>query len=257
MIRCRNCGAEYDNNEDRCPYCGADNHAFSVKKHEGRVKRLNNERFFWKNLPEWAAGKGRKLTVYFFIALVIISIVGAGITYSVSVIKQKQEYRIKRESAKELEALYKEADYQGIYEYMDGFEYRYSSEFDKYYIVYRLQQYVEYALNVSTDNDEGYRRWIIENNKKDAFYDISYMVDIFYECMESEDNLYMYGEEAAIEYYRDYAYSYIYDAYGIDKEEVCRIIAYEGGLIPYNKKNIEDSLSEKAFSVLADKFGLR
>ena len=25
MIICKNCGAEYDDEQDRCPYCGGDN----------------------------------------------------------------------------------------------------------------------------------------------------------------------------------------------------------------------------------------
>ena len=34
MIICKNCGAEYDDEQDRCPYCGGDNFGKSVQLHE-------------------------------------------------------------------------------------------------------------------------------------------------------------------------------------------------------------------------------
>ena len=40
MIICKNCGAEYDDEQDRCPYCGGDNFGKSVQVHEDMMNEL-------------------------------------------------------------------------------------------------------------------------------------------------------------------------------------------------------------------------
>jgi uncharacterized membrane protein YvbJ len=34
MITCDNCGAQYDEEADKCPYCGSDNFGKAVQEHE-------------------------------------------------------------------------------------------------------------------------------------------------------------------------------------------------------------------------------
>ena len=42
MIICKNCGAEYDDEQDRCPYCGGDNFGKSVQVHEDMMNVKKN-----------------------------------------------------------------------------------------------------------------------------------------------------------------------------------------------------------------------
>ena len=58
MIICKNCGAEYDDEQDRCPYCGGDNFGKSVQVHEDMMNELEREKKRWKEMPEKVAGKG-------------------------------------------------------------------------------------------------------------------------------------------------------------------------------------------------------
>lgn len=44
MIICKNCGAEYDDEQDRCPYCGGDNFGKSVQVHEDMMNELEREK---------------------------------------------------------------------------------------------------------------------------------------------------------------------------------------------------------------------
>ena len=53
MIICKNCGAEYDDEQDRCPYCGGDNFGKSVQVHEDMMNELERE----KKTVEGNAGK--------------------------------------------------------------------------------------------------------------------------------------------------------------------------------------------------------
>ena len=52
MIICKNCGAEYDDEQDRCPYCGGDNFGKSVQVHEDMMNELEREKKRWKEMPE-------------------------------------------------------------------------------------------------------------------------------------------------------------------------------------------------------------
>ena len=47
MIICKNCGAEYDDEQDCCPYCGGDNFGKSVQVHEDMMNELEREKKRW------------------------------------------------------------------------------------------------------------------------------------------------------------------------------------------------------------------
>lgn len=72
MIICKNCGAEYDDEQDRCPYCGGDNFGKSVQVHEDMMNELEREKKRWKEMPEKVAGKGMSWTAKLGIAAVMM-----------------------------------------------------------------------------------------------------------------------------------------------------------------------------------------
>ena len=51
MIVCNNCGASYEDDEPRCPYCGGDNFGRSVQMHEDAVNELKREKRQWEEKP--------------------------------------------------------------------------------------------------------------------------------------------------------------------------------------------------------------
>ena len=57
MIICKNCGAEYDDEQDRCPYCGGDNFGKSVQLHEDMINELKREKRQWEK--KWLAKECR------------------------------------------------------------------------------------------------------------------------------------------------------------------------------------------------------
>ena len=75
MIICKNCGAEYDDEQDRCPYCGGDNFGKSVQLHEDMINELKREKRQWEKMPEKVAGKGMSWTAKLGVAAVILSLI--------------------------------------------------------------------------------------------------------------------------------------------------------------------------------------
>ena len=49
MITCDNCGAQYDEEADKCPYCGSDNFGKAVQEHEDIINGLNREKVIWNS----------------------------------------------------------------------------------------------------------------------------------------------------------------------------------------------------------------
>ena len=96
MIICKNCGAEYDDEQDRCPYCGGDNFGKSVQVHEDMMNELEREKKRWKEMPEKVAGKGMSWTAKLGIAAVIMVAVICIIVFIVSSISHKVSYRVEQ-----------------------------------------------------------------------------------------------------------------------------------------------------------------
>ena len=140
MIICKNCGAEYDDEQDRCPYCGGDNFGKSVQVHEDTIHDLEREKRQWEKMPEKVAGKGMSWTAKLGIAAVIMVAVICIIVFIVSSISHKVSYRVEQKNLEKLESLYQSGDYEGICEYLKTVEYTYQSYFDKYTEIAGMQR---------------------------------------------------------------------------------------------------------------------
>ena len=238
MIICKNCGAEYDDEQDRCPYCGGDNFGKSVQVHEDTIHDLEREKRQWEKMPEKVAGKGMSWTAKLGIAAVIMVAVICIIVFIVSSISHKVSYRVEQKNLEKLESLYQSGDYEGICEYLKTVEYTYQSYFDKYTEIAGMQRY----LNYLNDEDDSYLQWIVENDKADALSNISYIVSILNEC-----------QEAADAYYKEYCYDYMKEHYEISEDEIKSCIDKAGGLNYDNKDQITEALQELAIDRLKNK----
>ena len=213
MIICKNCGAEYDDELDRCPYCGGDNFGKSVQVHEDMMNELEREKKRWKEMPEKVAGKGMSWTAKIGIAAVIMVAVICIIVFIVSSISHKVSYRVEQKNLEKLESMYQSGDYEGICEYLKTVEYTYQSYFDKY----------------------------------------TEIVSIVNECQEAADAYYKYEEEDAVAYYKEYCYDYMKEHYEISEDEIKSCIDKAGGLTYDDKDQITEALQKLAISRLKDK----
>ena len=127
MIICKNCGAEYDDEQDRCPYCGGDNFGRSVQVHEDMMNELKREKRQWEKMPEKVAGKGMSWTAKLGIAAVIMVAVICIIVFIVSSISHKVSYRVEQKNLEKLEsecdtALWQIDDRMYAKEYEDDYD---------------------------------------------------------------------------------------------------------------------------------------
>lgn len=249
MIICKNCGAEYDDEQDRCPYCGGDNFGRSVQLHEDMMNELKREKRQWEKMPEKVAGKGMSWTARLGIGTVIAVVIICIIVFIASSISRKVSYQVEQKNLEKLESLYQSGDYEGICEYLKKVGHTYQSYFDKYTEVERMQRY----LNNLHDEDDSYLQWIVKNDKADALSNIDYIVGILSECQEAADAYYKYEEEDAVTYYTEYCYDYMKEHYEISEDEIKSCIDEAGGLTYDDKDQITEALQKLAISRLKDK----
>lgn len=118
MITCDNCGAQYDEEADKCPYCGSDNFGKAVQEHEDIINGLNREKEHLEQMPKKAAKKGKSLVAKLLIGLIVLVIVIAAYEGISAIVNRKVSYHAKQRHSQKMETLYQEGDYAGILRYM-------------------------------------------------------------------------------------------------------------------------------------------
>ena len=252
MITCDNCGAQYDDEADKCPYCGSDNFGKIVQEHEDIVNGLNREKEHLEQLPKNAAKKGRSLMTRLLIGLVVLVVIAVVYEAISAVATRKISYHSMQRHTKKLESMYQQEDYAGIYHYMKKKDLLYRNGYDKYSDIANMERYFEEYMDYM---DEGYRSWIVKNGMWDSIYDVTYVIQVLSQCQLKEDERYKYGDEAAVAYYRQKSYEYLKEHYGITQEETDQLIEDAGGFLAddYERtRQIQENMQKLAYKKLKE-----
>ena len=131
MKVCPNCGAEYQEQEESCPYCGFANEQFVQKQHEGRRKLLKRQREEILNLPKSIPKKSvRYLAIGGLILLGIFLLVVLAVFVG-SKIKGSYEENQEQKNIAIMEEYLAQGDFEGLYEFYKELPYAYGV-YDKY-----------------------------------------------------------------------------------------------------------------------------
>lgn len=247
MILCKNCGAEYEEELDRCPYCGGDNFGKSVQVHEDTIQELEREKQRWETMPDKVAKKGMSLTAKLVIAGIILVGLICMVVFAVTAVSRKVSYQREQENLKKMDAMYEEADYEGICNYMEKIKNPYSHIYEKYKLIEEMQMYVS-----ENRAQEDMIEYAVSNDKPDALFHVKDLVRVLLKCAESEKDDYRYDEKEAVEYYRNYCYSYMEEHYGIGSEEVESCLADVDSLTDDNEDEIVGTLQKLALEYLKE-----
>ena len=249
MIVCNNCGASYEDDEPRCPYCGGDNFGRSVQMHEDAVNELKREKQQWEEKPQRAAKTGMSMT-----AKVLITAIVAGLLLSAGAfagIRIHAAASGSREQAmqEKLEKMYQQQDYSGICTYLEKHNELYDKAFRKYRLVEKLENY---TANYVITPDGKYLEQLIRTGKPDELDDVRYITDALVICQESEDADYKYEEQEAVAYYREYCYTYLKEHYALTEEEIQKVMAGYDPADEENQSNLVQEMQKRAFAHLTE-----
>ena len=249
MIICKNCGAEYDDEQDRCPYCGGDNFGKSVQVHEDTIHDLEREKRQWEKMPEKVAGKGMSWTAKIGIAAILLVIIICIITFISTFFSRKISYRQDQKNLRALESMYQEGDYEGIYQYVRTMDNSYNTYYDKYTNIEKMQAGVR---NLEPEKKERLD-WIRKEDKPEFLNNIDYLIRVLRMCQEAEDASYKYAEQDAVAHYREICYKYLWENYNITEEEVLTYAMEAGGLDYDNEFSIAGGLKRLALDHIKEK----
>lgn len=122
MMKCQNCGAEYDAAMRACPYCGAENTELAQKELEDKLDRIHYQTKNLKNLPAQMVNRFTKRALKILpmiLAVVLVGglLIGTGKAIA-TYIDNKSEPARRQKHLEQLVTLADAGEYEALQEYM-------------------------------------------------------------------------------------------------------------------------------------------
>ncbi|MBR0343181.1 MAG: zinc-ribbon domain-containing protein [Oscillospiraceae bacterium] len=232
MVTCGNCGAQYDENEKVCPYCGAENVPVSIKEQSDYLQGISRKKALLNTvIPQEKAKRAEKKVHRTALVLVAFFLLFALMAAGYSIVRTKQKRYNQQEALRILEEYYVNNDYEGMYEYYWGHDDLYSATYDKYeklcdvYHYYSNgNRYLEEDLSYIKQYGDGAVDWT-----DNIGYDLSCFFRALWLLDELEDNGYIYNEKAGADYLKEMTLSVLKQTCLLSDNEIQEGLSrYEG-----------------------------
>jgi len=257
MIKCHNCGAEFAANERSCPYCGAENIAFTEKEFQEKIESKNEEIAKELSKPQRFVAAVKKYIVLIIIVIVaIIAIVFA--RYEYLKIQQEPTYEVSEKFIPELQEAVDNKDYDKV----ASIVYDNNLWSGKYVAYSQLSEvYDEYASLLKNEqkameNASSSMTYLSEDTRVmsvsiDASYAIEYGLRTIWFADDILAKNTSYGTEENIVEIRDMAYEKL-THWGVDKETIVTLIEdlKENGSSIADDDSLISKCGEKAAEII-------
>ena len=203
MITCRNCGAQYDDKEKVCPYCGAENVDVSIQEQNDYLQNVKKKKELLNTIvPQEKARRAEKKVHKVALVLAAFFVIFVLLAAGYSIVRMRQKRYEQQEALRVLEEYYVNNDYEGMYEYYWNHDDLYSATYDKYYKLSEIYHYyssgiayLEDDLSFAKQGEEYQVDW-----SENVGYDLSCLFKALYLIEELKSNGYVYNEEAGAEF---------------------------------------------------------
>lgn len=129
---CPKCGAEFDDLNIRCPFCGFYNDDLALKQEESEMEELRSRHeTVMKKMPQALVIKNRRRILSAMVAAVIfiiVAVIAGSIIYNIS---ERAKYAAKQKFIARLEEMYQNGEYDELFDAYYGKGY-YGASFGKY-----------------------------------------------------------------------------------------------------------------------------
>lgn len=196
---CKNCGAQIDEIDLLCPYCGTENEKLAKKLHE---KDLQLYKFKMEDLAYEPKRKLKKTTRYLLtgatalvgIFLVFLIISWMSSSYAAKHSLDKQENRLKK-----LEVYYEDGKYAKMYEYLEDIG-EYGATYEKYYRIGLMNDQMGWRIEAVESQSEYAKEAVVEVTVDDVAVAMGYVIEELVEIKQWEAEAYIYNEQEGAEY---------------------------------------------------------
>ncbi len=165
MKECTNCGANYQKDMDKCPYCGMQNRNVIEKKHKRKVAQLNRDKNMIKKLPEIIPKKSTRYLVIGVSILVVVFLIVFLFAVIFKQISVRMERNQEEKNIEKMEEYLVADDYAGLADFCNEIPYS-RAVYDKYYEVVDLYSYYEELKRhldiISAYGGEAYKELILD-----------------------------------------------------------------------------------------------
>ena len=210
---CPNCGAEIDEKTVVCPYCDFEIELNAKKEQKEYIADLKEKKKDLQNVPLRKAKKAEKKTNHIFKVFIILFIIITLISTVFVVVKSKNGLKKQNETLAKLEEYYNSYDFDSMKELLDKTENSYSATFEKYTISARL-------YTVSLWQIEDYEKVRKNSNEWYVAESLRYIFETLSDMKGYEDDGYKYGEEKAVEYFKELYYKCLNESYMLADDEI-------------------------------------
>lgn len=227
---CNSCGAKYDKEALRCPYCYSENGILAKKIRQDMLASYDTEaKEMEVTVPKQAVRMWTKQFIKVLPAIVIFAVVATVIAIFAGRISADREYNVKQANLQKMEELFAEEDWKALCEYYYGHDDVYSTEFEKYREM--IQAYTWYEMFTETlDEIEDLETLEFDSDERKQELYLSWISTALSNVQQalstcksySEDNSFRGNEKKLETIYQECAD--ILSAYGCSKEEIEQLV---------------------------------
>lgn len=257
MIKCGNCGASFASNEKYCPYCGAENTAYTELEYQKKVEATHEEIARELSKPQRFVAAVRKYLLFIIIAIVaVIGIIFA--CYAYFKVTDEPTYEVSTEYIDELEAAVAAKDYDKVLDYVYNKQ-LFSGKYEAYANL--AEVYDEYISVVENEekalNDANPDTYFMTEDTREMVVAInaSYAIEYSLRTIWFADDILAkntaYGTEDNIAELRDMAYEKLYH-WELDDATINELIddLKENGSSIADDDSLISKCGEKAASII-------
>ena len=240
---CSSCGAEYEDEQLKCPFCNAENEVEAFIRHVDKVNNYKKEEARLWRLPGMARAKTGRILLLLLICFLLGILLASVIGIQVAKQRDKKEYEKNEKALSVLEQLYLEGDYDKIEAYINENR-SYSSLLKKYNEVAIVNRSYRETKNIDSVIKDAIQMDYYEGN-------FSYCIGNLFGMLESCDYYlkddYDYGNDEAMNYYKEQATLLLKNKFAFTDEEILKFLALK------NEENGMKSAAELSYRRLTEK----
>lgn len=222
-MECPNCGAQLEENQRLCPYCGYENTEVAMREQESFIQSIYRKTAELFNIPERIVRKTVKKIIKVVIVLFIFFIVMMiGKTVWIK-IENENALKHQNENLDKLEEYYQNKEYDKMNDYLLTIEDAYESVYEKYDMVSSLYRSFNETQNFLKQDIK-----LGGKNSPEIFGGyISQYVEILNKIAILEDGGFAYGEKEALLFYREEVMKELKNVMKLSDEEIEEACGYE------------------------------
>lgn len=218
MIRCQNCGAEYEGSLRQCPYCQAANEAAVEREHAQALEKIERETRELVHLPKRLvdrfSSRAVKVMILVLAATLVLGLGGVLIRSVYVNVSQKTEPQRREKHLAQLDKLVEARAYEEIWEYLDDhdlYESAYQEYSDLYFASYALYYVEEFHQHIDRGGVwESTLGWTVSEVSQ-GLVDIEELLD---------DRVYVHGVDTVLEEIRAELMTLLTEELGMTEEEM-------------------------------------